>query len=454
MSASRCCSFVLLLLATLALLSMAVAEHPVFLEDLAVRRASVSGSLTGDLIGFASAVTPDGSHIVSAAPNANGGRATVIKRERDGNGDFKVVATYMLVSRQQGSFVGSAAAISPDGSLVLLGAPQFEQSRGCVVVFRRNDELGLYIEDQEPLLSAQATTGSQFGSALALAGDTLVVGAPNFALPSAAPEQRVQTGAAFVFRLTPGASDAVPARFVELGAPLIGRLATENSLVGFSVAISPSRRTIAVSAHGLNKYAGAVFVFVRSENGAAYVEIPNPLRLLASTFLGVALAVDHDERIYATNYNPRSVVVFSPSEITDQHGKSLEYLPDLGRMISAPADASSAFPTSLALTHDSETNQITVAAADFGWPRDTYQGCVFVFETSLRTGRFELEQTLVAAGTSPSMQTGVGFSVAITADAETVVVGAIEFSDPESSGADRTGATIAFNRVHDDHTNV
>lgn len=72
-------------------------------------------------------------------------------------------------------------ALDSDGDTLVIGAPGedvgLQQNRGAVYVLRR-DSAGTYVQPQR-LLAPDGTVDDQYGSAIALRGDVLLVGAPN-----------------------------------------------------------------------------------------------------------------------------------------------------------------------------------------------------------------------------------------------------------------------------------
>jgi hypothetical protein len=131
---------------------------------------------------------------------------------------------------------------------------------GAVFVYTRS---GTAWSQQAYLKAPNAQAGDNFGSAVAIDGDTIVVGAPaedsnqtsvSNGTTASGDNSSAASGAAYVFRRTAGswAQEAY----------LKGSAIAAGANFGFAVAISGD--TIVVGAHGENSSTGAAYVFKRS----------------------------------------------------------------------------------------------------------------------------------------------------------------------------------------------
>lgn len=226
---------------------------------------------------FGSAIASDGDLTVVGSPLApGGGRVTIFRRT---NRSWTMEGELQAPAPSDGDQFGASVAIS--GTTIVIGAPHTGAAKGAA-----------YTSTGSPsgwsapaaLIPPASTLGDQLGAAVAIAGSTIVVGAPG---------ANAGAGRAFVFG---GAA-------VTLVAPNAGA----GDRFGASVAINGSR--IAVGAPGedslrsgiqlatplehdeLYSDAGAVYVFASSGAFEAFVK---PAGTSAGDEFGAAVALGSD----------------------------------------------------------------------------------------------------------------------------------------------------------------
>ncbi len=234
----------------------------------------------------------------------------------ESGGSYQVVvqrATYAKASNTGvGDRFGSAVALS--GDTLVVAAPQEDSSArgingtgsddlapdsGAVYVFVRTSTswaLQAYLKAQN------ADLGDRFGSAVALSGDTLVVGASDEDSDSAAnpaDNSRAGSGAAYVFVRVGGAW--TQQAYLKASSPDAGdAFGTSLSLAGDTLAVGApgeASRATGIGGNELDNGApasGAVYVFVRSGTSwtqQAYVKASNSE---ASDGFGVSVTLDGD----------------------------------------------------------------------------------------------------------------------------------------------------------------
>lgn len=231
-------------------------------------RLVASDGLGGDRFGDSVAV--DGAVAVIGAPttdDADPGTPTCISGaayvfEHDGGSwiqSQRLVASDQLCRQR----FGSAVAVS--GDTVVVGAswhdgassfPATGCDSGAVYVFERTGPGGEWVE-QQMLLPSTSECSMEFGAAVAIDGDWLVVGAPrdwhvNVPMPSA-----------FVFRRVGGV-------WIE-DQQLIGSHSGPFDLVGRSVGIS-GRRVVVGAPHASGPDGGVGVGYVFGRRGGGWVE--------------------------------------------------------------------------------------------------------------------------------------------------------------------------------------
>ncbi len=250
------------------------ARYPLTIDPAFVQEAYLKASNTGSLDGFGWSVAVDGNTVAVGAVNEGGSgdslsnSGAVYVFERDTNGDWQQAAYLKASNAASDDRFGSSVALS--GNTLVVGATGVDDpasNSGAVYVFER-DSMGSW--SQQAILQADNAGGSDnFGSSVALSGDTLVVGVPWEA-----------SGAAGV---TNGGSS--------------GSAGSDDSASG----------------------AGAAYVFVRDSNGnwsqQAYLKASNTE---AYDNFGSAIAVDGD-----------TLVVGAPSESSDFIGVTAGPNPDV-----------------------------------------------------------------------------------------------------------------------------
>lgn len=204
---------------------------------------------------YGSAIALGEDLLVVGVPHADDDRGAVQLFARQGGwGGF---ATLTAPDGEIGDRFGTAVAIS--GDLIVVGAELDDAAgalSGSVYVFGRNqggaDAWGLVAK----LTAADTAPGDRFGSAVAVSGDTLVVGTS---------EAGGGTGAAYVFARNQGGLDAW-GEVAELSFVDLERVSR------FGVAVSIWEETVVVGAEEagpvVNGPPGAAYVFKRNEGGA------------------------------------------------------------------------------------------------------------------------------------------------------------------------------------------
>jgi VCBS repeat-containing protein len=211
-------------------------------------------------------------------PAIDAGRVYVHERNAGFGSPWGQVAEFSGSDTLAGDLFGQSVAI--DGDFMAVGAPGADlpgsSNVGAVYMFQRNPaNRNAWLQVAKILPPAVNTNGNDaFGSAVALQGNTLLVGAPNANLPGAA-----RSGRAFVFKLGSGGPGnwAVSQVLVALDNRASG-LFGDNEFYGAAVALDGD--TAIIGAHGANRSGntanwnfGAAYIHTRPNNAGAFSEL-------------------------------------------------------------------------------------------------------------------------------------------------------------------------------------
>ena len=324
------------------------------------------------------------------------------------------------LSRAAGRNAQFGGAVSVSGNTAVVGSP-FEDTvagvnAGAARVFVRT---GTAWAHQASLLPSDGEAHDLFGSAVAIDGDTLVVGA--FGQDSAG---RKNSGAAYVFVRTPNGWDEQ----ARLEAPV------PEIQDGFGYSVAVSGNTVVVGAVDDDtpggKDVGSAYVFVRSGTSWSLEEqlvVSDPEK---SQLFGSAVGVAGDTVVVGAPLDPENgmeagaayVFVRSAGVWTEQ-AKLLASDGAMGDLLGSSVSISGEVVAAGAIAAD------TAGGAD--------AGAVYVF---VRTGTDWTEAQKIVAPDGAALD---AFGVSVSVSGETLVVGSE--GDDTAAGTD-TGSAWALDR--------
>ena len=289
---------------------------------------------------------------------------------------------------------GSAVAIS--GDTIVIGAFSdtigTNTSQGSAYVFVRS---GTTWTQQQKLTDGDGASFDIFGRAVAIAGDTIVVGAA-----SANSATNVDQGAAYVFVRT-GSTWAQQQK-------LTAGDGTASDFFGDSVAIAGDTVLVGSTedATGANTQQGSAYVFVRSGTAWTQQQKLTAADGTAFDYFGFSVALSGNTAVIGTlqdvgaNFQQGSAYVFVRSGTTWAQQQKL---------LASDGAAGDSFGNSVAINGDT----IMLGAAGDTNGTNARQGSAYVFSRSDTT--WTQQQKLTA--TDGSAEDSFGSSVAVTTDA-------------------------------------
>lgn len=340
-------------------------------------------------IGCGSGVSPQST---TAAPTAGGGGGG----SGGGSGIWKQQGTRLVGAGNIGnSQQGQSVALSSDGNTAVVGATDDDSQIGAVWVFTRS---GLTWSEQAKLVGTGNIGTARQGASVSISadGNTVLIGGS---------EDDGQKGAAWVFTRTSGV-------WTQQGGKLVGAGSTGPAQQGHRVSLSADGNTALIGGIGDNSFQGAAWVFTRSggvwtQEGSKLVGTGNSGAALQGT--GVSLSADGNTALIGGQQDDSqkgAAWVFTRSGgVWTQEGSKL---------VGTGNSFSSRQGSSVSLSANGNIALI-------GAPNDAGGfGAAWVF---VRSGSIWTQQGNKLVGTSVAGNPGQGFSVSLSADGNTALMG-------------------------------
>jgi hypothetical protein len=298
------------------------------------------------------------------------------------------------------SFLGTSVALSADGNTALVGGPG-DNKVGAAWVFTRTGET--WAQQGKKLTGKEEVGFSQFGSAVALSadGNTALIGGT---------EDNAATGAVWVFTRS-------GSTWAQQGPKLTATDESEQGGFGNAVALSADGNTALIGGHNDNAARGAAWVFTRI--GETWTQQGPKLTETENGFFGwsVALSADGNTALIGS---PGGELIGAAWVFT----RTGETWTQQAKLTGEGESGEGRVGVSVALSEDGNT-------ALAGGPGDNgFKGAAWVFT---RTGEAWTEQGPKLIGAGENGEAGFGFSVALTGDANTALIGGPE--DNKAAGA-------------------
>jgi len=291
---------------------------------------------------------------------------------------------------------GFAVALSADGDTAIVGGVDDNDTAGAVWVWTRSG--GVWMQQSPKLVGAAAVGGSRQGFSVALSadGNTAIVGGK---------DDDLEAGAVWIWTRNGGV-------WTQQSPKLVGAGAAGNAQQGRSVVLSADGNTAIVGGYQDDGGAGAVWVWTRN----AGVWTQQSGKLVGAGAIGkaqqgrsVALSADGSTLVaggYADDNNAGAAWVWTRSGDTwTQQTK----------MVASDAVAPAQQGTSVALSADGNT--VIVG----GFADNSNTGAAWVWTRS--EGLWTQQSKLIGSGAEGIAEQG--FSVSLSADGNTAIVGGI-----------------------------
>jgi len=268
---------------------------------------TIAGGRTEPAAAFGGAVAISNGDVLVGEP-FNNIRSGLVYIYRKAGGSWTEASTLAASDGKAGDGFGSAIAV--DGTTMLVGAVRSNDNRGTVYVFQRQGSSAW--RETARLAGADVAAGDQFGATIALRGDLALVSAPG---------QAKGAGAVYVFRRT-GANWAQAGKLVSPEA---------KDQVRFGSAIAFDGDRLLISEPGANERAGAVHLFTRDASGEYKAAGKlNVNGLQRNDVLGVSMAVSGNTLLVGANglaSTAGGIVTFTKDETGQwrEHGRLFPY---------------------------------------------------------------------------------------------------------------------------------
>jgi Divergent InlB B-repeat domain len=361
--------------------------------------------------GYATALSQDGT---TALVGADG--AAYIFRSSAGSWSSSSIPVATLTDgSDSGDEVpdGSAVALSPDGATALIGYPGADGGYGVAYVFQAPTTEASWVSSSTPTATLKDQSGGLFGSSVALSSDatTALIGA--ISVNSGA-------GAAYVFDdASEGAltTSSVPTATLTSSAPVGG------DQIGSAVSLSADGLTALVGADGVNSGTGAAYVFHVASETSWTGSISSPTRTLTNGSgsdgdgLGSSAALSSDGTTALITAGGAGAAYVYQASAADAWASA----PNTAPTATLTDSNVSGLGAAVALSNNGTTALVGAS------------GAADVFHVSTETSW--TGSISPAATLTDSNESNLGSSVALSSDGATALVGAPSAADVFVSGS-------------------
>ncbi len=293
-------------------------------------RLTASDAAAGDEFGTSVAVHED-TIVVGAHEEHIGARGSAYIFTRPANDWADMTETAALRGESGGDRFGRSVAVH--GDTVVVGAFEVNGTRGAAYLFTEPGGGWTSTSTAAKLTASDRASGDRFGRAVAMDGDTIVIGAPyhDYDDPDNNTNDVSNSGAAYVFIKTATGGWATDTETAKLTASE----RAENDQFGFSVAVDGN--TVVVGADQDDNNRGSAYVFTEPQGGWTDTEGTDPLTAYGRSQndrFGNFVAVDGDTVLVGAvgeDSAKGSAYVFGTGEWADIPGSGAETISHIAR---------------------------------------------------------------------------------------------------------------------------
>jgi hypothetical protein len=343
---------------------------------------TASNGAGNDQFGFSVALSGNTALVGAYGKNSNQGAAYLLQLTPP----VEIIETKLIASdATANNFFGSSVAI--DGNTAIVGARGKNFGRGVAYLYRYNP--ATYTWDEAILSASDGANGDNFGTSVAIDGDTAIVGAPS---------KNASQGAAYLYRYNPAsytweqeiltASDGLPGDKFGISVALSGNFA----LVGASL-----------------KNSGQGGAYLYSYNPATHLwaeEIFTALDGSSNDYYGASVAIDGNSALvgaYGKNSSQGAVYLY-------RLDPSIHYWHE-GILTASDGVSGDEFGISVAI----DGNSALVGA----YRKNSTIGAVYLYRYN--SGTYAWDEEIITASDGVS---GDGFGLSVAIDGNTALVGA------------------------------
>ena len=291
---------------------------------------------------FGTSVAVHGDTIVVGAPEEDtGARGSAYIFTKPANDWADMTETAALRGESGGDRFGRSVAVY--GDTVVVGAFEVNGTRGAAYLFTKRAATGVW-DDWDDTSASNATpkltasdraSGDRFGRAVAMDGDTIVIGAPyhDYDDPDNNTNDVSNSGAAYVFIKPATGGWATDTETAKLTASE----RAENDQFGYSVAVDGN--TVVVGADQDDSNRGSAYVFAEPQGGWTDTEGTDPLTAYdrsGNDRFGNFVAVDGDTVLVGAvgdDSDKGSAYVFGTGEWADIPGSGAGTISHIARAL-------------------------------------------------------------------------------------------------------------------------
>jgi len=385
-----------------------------------VKKIMADDVLSSNNFGNSVAVAGNFAVVGSERENTGGedaGAAYIFEKNSGNPNAWKQIEKLKASNLQDNNFFGHAVAI--DGNTIVVGAYLEDTDRvntGAAYVFERNIESNAWMEIKK-LRASDAGAGDSFGCSVAIADDVIVIGA----------EGNGVGGAAYIFERNSGGTNnwGEVKQLTALG---------ESNNYYFGIAVDVDGDIVVVGANE-GSQAGTAYVFGRNSGGTN--TWGRQKKLLASDIesydsFGSAVAIARDVIVVGAWGEDSAAIGAGAAYIFEKNIGGINNWGELKKIVASDARAESQFGVSVAIYGDTA---VIGAWADSKVAR--WAGAAYIFDRNCG-GSNNWNETKKIIPSDLQKEDNFGYSVAIANDV--IAVGSLH----EDSGGINAGAAYVF----------